>query len=443
LFSLLLQPFFHSITGKDVLIFSSPALLVFLIASSIFLGVLSGIYPAFILSAFRPALILKGSFKSNPKGVTLRQALVVVQFVITIVLVSGIVIVYSQMSFIKHKDLGYNQDALLFIRVNGNIDVVKGYTAFKNEIESSSFIKDVATSNSMIIGGLGTGGSETVDAEGNPLQVSTARLRVDTNYLETYGIKLLAGNNFRNTTDSFRQIIINEMAVKKIGWESNESAIGKPFRMGNTKGIIIGVTNDFHFNSLEQPIEPLAIYPLDGGFSRITVKIDTRHANEVITILGNTWKKHFPAALFDYDFVSQEIKNQYLSEERFSSIFSCFAGLSLLIACLGLYGLIAYTIFQRTKEIGVRKVLGATVNRIAAMLSGSFLKLILLACFISIPVAWYVMNRWLENFAYRITLSWWMFAAAGLLVLLIAAITVSFESIKAAIANPVKSLRTE
>ncbi|MEJ7678101.1 MAG: FtsX-like permease family protein [Segetibacter sp.] len=194
---------------------------------------------------------------------------------------------------------------------------------------------------------------------------------------------------------------------------------------------------------MQHEIEPLAIFPLDEHFSRITLKVDVKKANEVIALIEDIWKKHFPSALFDYDFVNQQIKEQYQFEERFSTIFLYFSILSLLIACLGLYGLISYTIFQKTKEIGIRKVLGATVNRIAVMLSGDFLKLVLFACFISVPVAWYVMNKWLQDFAYRISLQWWMFGVAGLLVLFIALITVSFQAIKAAIANPVRSLRTE
>lgn len=445
LFSFLLQPFFYELTGKSLALLSSPMLLLFLAGVTIFLGLLSGIYPAIILSAFKPAITLKGSFKSGNKVILLRRTLVVSQFVITMILITGIVIIYSQMSFIKYKDLGYNKDALLFLAVNGNTDVIKGYDAFKNELLKSPLISGIATSNSMLVGGLGNGGAETVDSKENPLQVNTARLRVDTNYFSVYGIKLLAGRNFiqHNSGDSVRQIIINETAVKKFGWKNDEAAIGKPFKMGGQPGIIVGVANNFHFNSLEQSIEPLAIYAVDERFSRITLKADITKANQVIALLGNTWKKHFASALFDYDFVSHQIKHQYEAEERFSKIFLYFSILSLLIACLGLYGLISYTIFQKTKEIGIRKVLGATANRIAAMLSADFLKMVLFACFISIPIAWFIMNKWLQYFAYRINLSWWMFGIATLLVLLIALITVSFQSIKVAIANPVKSLRTE
>ena len=367
------------------------------------------------------------------------------QFVITIILITGIVIIYSQMSFIKHKDLGFNKDALLFLKVHGNTDVIKGYDAFKNELKNNTLVSGITTSNSMIGSGLSSGGAETVDNDGAPLQVNTSRLRVDADYFDVYGIKLLAGKGFNHSAvkDSIRQIILNSMAVKKFGWKNNENAIGKPFKIGSEKGIVVGVSNDFHYNSLQQAIEPLVIYPLDGHFSRITLKVDVKKADQVIAFIENTWKKHFSSALFDYDFLSQQIKGKYQAEERFSKIFLYFSILSLVIACLGLYGLISYTIFQKTKEIGIRKILGATANSIAAMLSKNFLKLVLVACFISVPVAWYLMNKWLQDFAYRISLSWWMFGAAGLLVLVIALITISFQAVKAAIANPVKSLRTE
>ncbi|MEJ7678102.1 MAG: FtsX-like permease family protein [Segetibacter sp.] len=226
---------FFQVTGKNLSLFSSPMLVFFLLGVTIFLGVLSGIYPAIILSAFNPAGVLKGSFKSSDKGVLLRKTLVVSQFVTTIILITGIVIIYAQMSFIKHKDLGYNKDALLLLRVNGNTDVINGYGAFKNDLENSPLISGIATSNSSITGGLSTGGSETVDIKGNPLQVNTSRLRVDTDYFNVYGIKLLAGRNFpRNSSaDTIRQIILNERAVK-----NSDGKILKPQLVSLLKGVI-------------------------------------------------------------------------------------------------------------------------------------------------------------------------------------------------------------
>ena len=442
--SLLLQPFFYKLTGKDLSLLSFPMLLVFLVGVTVFLGLLSGIYPAIILSGFKPIGILKGAFKSSSKGILLRKTLVVSQFVITIILVTGIIIINSQMSYIKNKDLGYDKDGLIFLRVHGNTDVINGYTAFKNEILSNPLISGATVSNTLL-GSLGSGGSETVDINGNPLQVNTSRLRVDADYLKVHGIKLIAGQNFgiHAATDSIRPIILNENAIKSFGWKDAETAIGKPFKMGDQTGRVIGVVKDFHFSTLQHLISPLVIFPSQDRFSRITLKVDVSKLPQTTAWLEKTWKKNFPSALLDYSYSENVLEEQYRAEEKFSKIFLYFSILSMVIACLGLYGLISYTTSQKTKEIGIRKVLGASVNGIAAMLSGGFLKLVVIACVIAIPVTWYIMNKWLEDFAYRIYISWWMFTVAGSLVLLVALITVSFEAIKAALANPVKSLRTE
>ena len=442
--AVLLQPFFHKLTGKDLSLLSFPFLLVFLIGVTVFLGFISGIYPAIILSGFKPIEVLKGAFKSSSRGIVLRKTLVVSQFVITIILVTGIVIINSQMSYIKHKELGYDKDGLVFLRVHGNTDVINGYNAFKNEILSNPLVSGAAVSNTLL-GSLGSGGSETVDANGNPLQVNTSRLRVDTDYLTVHGIKLIAGKNFgiHAGADSIRPVLLNENAIKQFGWKDAETAIGKSFKMGGQPGKVTGVVKDFHFSTLQHLISPLVIFPSQDRFSRITLKADVSKLPETTAWLEKTWKKHFPSALLDYSFSENVFEEQYREEGKFSTIFLYFSILSLVIACLGLYGLISYTTTQKTKEIGIRKVLGATANGIAAMLSGGFLKLVLFACVIAMPVAWYIMNRWLEDFAYRTHISWWMFTVAGVLVLVVALITVSFEAIKAAIANPVKSLRAE
>jgi putative ABC transport system permease protein len=442
--SVLLQPFFYKLTGKDLSLFSFPFLLAFLIGVTVFLGFISGIYPAIILSGFKPIGILKEAFKSSTRGIVLRKALVVSQFVITIILVTAIIVINSQMSFIKHKDLGYDKDGLVFLRVHGNTDVINGYTAFKNEVLSNPLVSGGTVSNTLL-GSLGSGGSETVDANGNSLQVNTSRLRVDADYLLVHGIRLVAGENFgiHASTDSIRPVMLNENAIKQFGWKDAQTAIGKPFKMGGQPGKVIGVVKDFHFSTLQHLISPLVIYPSGDRFSRITSKADVSKHPQTTAWLDQIWKKHFPSALLDYSFSENVFEEQYHEEGKFSTIFFYFSILSLVIACLGLYGLISYTTTQKTKEIGIRKVLGATANGIATMLSGNFLKLVLFACVIAIPVAWYVMNRWLEDFAYRTHIAWWMFGAAALLVLLVALITVSFEAIKAAAANPVKSLRTE
>ncbi|MDQ3289966.1 MAG: ABC transporter permease [Bacteroidota bacterium] len=443
--SFFLQPFFYQITGKNLSIFSSPPLLLFLTGVTVFLGILSGIYPAFILSAFKPASILTGPFKSGATGVLLRQSLVIAQFVITIILVTSVVVIYWQMSFIKHKDLGYNKNALLFLRVSGNTDVVNGYEAFKNELAANPLISGVATSNSLIINGLDKVEAQTINATGKSVRLNIARLGVDENYLKVYGIKLIAGRNLTHhaLNDSSRQILVNESMVKSLGLPNAENAIGKPFSIDGQPGTIIGVIHDFHFDVLQRPIEPLAIYPREERFSRITIKLADTHLSQGKELVEEVGAKHFPNALFDYDFLDKQLEAQYQAEVRFSRIVLYFSILSLLIACLGLYGLISYLITQKTKEIGIRKILGATINGIVIMLSKDFLKLVVFACFLAIPVACFIMHKWLQDFAYRISISWWMVAASIVPVLLMALLTVSLQTIKAALVNPVKSLRNE
>lgn len=435
------QPAFFQLTGKDLSPLQSTPLLLFLTAVTISLGLMSGSYPAFIISGFKPIAVLKGSFKSGSKGTLLRKSLVVSQFVVTMLLVTGIVVIYSQLSYVKHKDLGYNQESLLYLRVNGNSDVMNGYAAFRNEILSNPLIKGATISNTLL-GSLPSGGAETVDGTGKPLQVNTARIQVGANYFAVHDIPLVAGRDFdTNSKDSIRQVIINETSVRNFGWKDAADAIGKPFKIGDQPGEVIGVVKDFHFSNLYHAIGSLAIYPSGASFSRITLKTDITQSAAVANWVQKTWTKHFPIALFDYTF-SKSVQ-QYAAEERFASLFLYFAVLSVLIACLGLYGLIAYTTAQKTKELGIRKVLGASAQGLAIMLSKDFLKLVVLAFVIATPLAWYVMNLWLQDFAYRETMQWWMFAIAGGGVLLIALLTVSVKSVKAAVRNPVESLRTE
>jgi putative ABC transport system permease protein len=349
------------------------------------------------------------------------------------------------MSYIDKKDLGFNKDGLLFLRVHGNTEVVTKFTSFKNELLSNSLVSGVSRSNSLPLGGFGSAEFETVNGKQEPLRINMAMQRADPDYLNVYGLKLLAGNNFtpNASTDTLLQLIVNEEAVKTIGWKDAASAIGKTLRINNNNGTVVGVIRNFHFSSLQQLIEPMVINPRQGSFSRISVKIDLAKSQEAINWIQSNWKKHFPTSLFDYDFIDRQRADQYKAEERFSSIFLSFSILSLVIACLGLYGLIAYATTQKTKEIGIRKVLGASAHGIAIRLSFDFLKLVCLASFVAIPVSIYIMSGWLQEFAYRTDLSWWMFALSISIVLIVALVTVSFQAIKAGMANPVKSLKME
>jgi len=443
----LLNPLLQQVSGKNLSIFNSPALILFLFGIALLLGILSGLYPAFFITAYKPVNVLKGSFKSSAGAVWLRKTLVVVQFTISVVLIVGILVVNSQLSFIRHKDLGYKKDALISLKVNGNSDVIKGFDAFKNALMADPLVSGVTTSNSLLIGGLGNGGATTITGDGKPVVSSIYKLRIENDFIDVYGIKLLAGRKFSaNAMADSNSYILNEAAVRSFGWGTPEKAINKPFANGDRKGHVIGIVKDFHFNSLQHPVEPVVMqvrYATNGRFSQITVKADMSKPKESVAWIEQNWKKYFPGALLEYDFIDKKLNAQYQAEDRFAGFFSYFSVLSLLIACLGLLGLTAYATQQRTKEIGIRKVLGATIPGIAALLSKDFLKLVLIAFVLAVPIAWFAMYNWLQDFAYRITISWWVFAVAGVAAFLIAFFTISIQAIKAAMANPVNSLRTE
>ncbi|WP_435625679.1 ABC transporter permease [Flagellimonas sp.] len=442
--SIFLQPIFQEITGKSLNLFTSPFLLSFLIGITFLLGLLSGIYPTIALLSFSPAKTLKSAYKSGTFGMALRRALITFQFIITLVLVASIVIMYSQMSFISTKDLGYKEDAHLVLRVNGNSDVVNGYGPFKNQLLQSPLISGITVSNTMLGGSIDQEDAVTVDTNGNPVSLTTSSLGADRHFFDVHRIGILAGKNFAETEieTETRPVILNEMAAKVLGLENIEEIIGKPFNIDGQDGIVVGVTNNFHYNSLKQNIGPLLIYPIN-RFSRITLKVDIENANQVIEMVERVWKENFPTALFDYGFLEEHIQMQYEAEKRFSKILLIFSILSLLISCLGLIGLITYTARQRTKEIGVKKVLGAKTSDIAVMLGKEFLMLLVPAFLLSIPISWLGMNRWIQDFAYRVNITWWMFLSAGVIVALIALLSVGFQGIKAARANPVRSLRNE
>jgi putative ABC transport system permease protein len=445
-FCQLLQPVMEQLTGKSISIFSEKGVLFFLAGIAVLLGLGAGLYPAFFLTAYKPVNVLKGSMQSPAGGVWLRKALVISQFTISVVLISGIVVVNSQLSYIQHKDLGYKKDALLALKVNGNSDIVMNFVAFKNAVLSNPLISGVTTSNSLLGAGLGNSGAKTVNGDGKSITTSIYRLKVDQDYVKVHGMKIIAGRNFSDDiiADS-SSYIINESALKSLGWGNAENAINKPFSLGGDGGKVIGVIKDFHFNSLQHAVEPLAILPRmpRNGFSQITMRVDMTKPAEVLKLVEENWKKYFPDYSLEYSFIDKKLQEQYKSEERFAKFFLYFSVLSLLIACLGLFGLTAYATQQRTKEIGVRKVLGASVKGIVTLISQDFLKLVVIASVISFPLAWWIMNKWLQDFAYRIHIGWWVYVIAGMVALVIALVTVSFQAIKAAIANPVKSLRTE
>jgi len=294
------------------------------------------------------------------------------------------------------------------------------------------------------VGGLGNGWTTTVNLKGEEISTSLYGMSVDADYFKTYDMKLAAGRFFSKDTptDTTKALLVNEAAVRTFGWENPENAIGKPFGKGDETQYVIGVVKDFNFESLHKPVEALRIGYATRG-SRISLKVDATHIDQAIAQLKTTWKDLASTVPLQYNFIEDEIAKQYGSEQKMEGIFYGFAGLSLVIACLGLFGLSTFIVQRKTKEIGIRKVLGANIPGIVGLLSKDFLRLVLISMVIATPLAWYFMNNWLQDFAYRIHIEWWVFVAAGIIAVFIALVTVSIQSIKAAIVNPVKSLRTE
>src|SRR6185436_5378273 len=318
------------------------------------------------------------------------------------------------------------------------------YVSLRNQLLQSPYILNVSKHNQNVVGGLGNGWTTTENLKGEEISSSLYNMGVDTTFFDTYGMKLAAGRFFSKDfpTDSTKAVLVNEAAVRTFGWENAENAIGKRFGKGDDATSVIGVIKDFNFESLHKPVEALLIYYARGG-NRLSLKIDARHADEAINHLQKTWRSSVPGIPLEFAFVDESIEKQYGNEQKMQGIFYGFAGLSLLIACLGLFGLSIFVVERKVKEIGIRKVLGASVPGIVGLLSKDFLKLVIIAAVIASPLAFYFMHEWLKDFAYRINIGWWVFVASGIVALLIALLTISFKAVKAAIANPVKSLRTE
>ncbi len=438
------RPLFEGLTGKPIQWLYTLPTLATLLAIATFVGLTAGFYPAVLLSSFRPALVLKGQWRGVTSGAWLRKSLVVFQYSVTIVLVVGILVVQQQLNFIQTKDLGFNKDQLLMLGVNGSQEVLDGYEGFANALAGMPAIKSIARSNTVLAGGLSNSVATMEDVHGRSYNLTVYRVRVDHNYLNTYEMKLAAGRFFEpgNSADSLHSFVVNEALVREYGYQQPNDVLGKTFEFQGVKGNIIGVVKDFHYSSLQHKVEPTCLRLLRGNFSQIAVRLQGDLPSAVKTVEAQ-WRKSFPNTLTDFRFAEESVNDQYQAEQRFSNIFLTFSGISLAIACLGLFALISYNIEIRVKEIGIRKVLGASVGSIITMLTREFLLLVAIAAVLAGPVAYYLMNEWLAGFTYRTELNLLLILFAALLVLGIAWLTVSGKSMRAANSNPVQSLRTE
>jgi putative ABC transport system permease protein len=453
----LLQPSFNTLLEKDLSIMLligqgfGGYLTTIVLAATLFMGtILSGFYPAFVLSSFRPVAVLKGHFGTSQKGIMTRKTLVIAQFAATVILISGSIVVYQQIRFMNDKDLGLNIDQVLVIRppalIKWDSTFIGRIQSFKEELKSIPHIKAAATSQRLP--GSELSRSFNVRRAGTDDNFTTRRTGIDEDFIDLFKIKVIAGRKFVNGDinpdyNALHNSLINEHAVKLLGFSSADDAIGKQITIWKKNWDVVGVVADYHQKSLRNPLEPIVFLPVYGTGNPVSIKVETADLITTINQVKQKYEAFFPGNYFDYYFLDDRFNQQYKDDRLFGKVFGLFTGLAIFIACLGLLGLSAFIARLHAKEIGIRKVLGASVPNIIRLLSVGFIRLVIIAIVIASPLAWWIIDKWLQDFAYRIEIQWWVFPATGAVAILIAMLTISFQSIKAAIANPVKTLRSE
>jgi putative ABC transport system permease protein len=453
--TIFLVPALNEFTGKNISFhpFTNPLLALLIMGGAFIIGILAGIYPALVLSGFKPISVLKSIKLSGVGGNSgwLRQGLVVVQFALSALLIISSIVVYRQTKYLNNKELGFNKEQVLYFQVRG--DVANNLETFKNELRRSGNILSV-TSGYGLPGDQYAGDGVKIPGPEGEKEHSVNLFIGDYDYVKTLGLKIIAGRDFSRemSTDPEEAFIINETAVKELGYGTPDKALGQPMYWDKwepdslhpvKKGKVIGVVQDFHYKSLHEKVVSSVIQIYDSIVFKVAVKLKTADVKSTIAFITTAWNKFSPGYPLDYKFMDETYGKMYANEDKLGKLFWIFTMMAIVVGCMGLFALAAFSAEQRVKEIGIRKVLGASVFSILGLLSKRFIVLVLLASLIAFPVAWWVMNKWLEDFPYRVTVSWWVFAIAALSAVAIALITVSFQSIKAAVANPVKSLRTE
>ena len=443
----LLLPVFNRLTQKQLEInyLQDPFNIVFLLSIGLFVGLLAGLYPAFILSAFRPVTVLKGRFTTSRSGTRMRNALVVLQFAISIICIAMTILVYRQMDFMQKKDLGFDKENQIVVERAYVLD--KREEAFKQELRTLPGVVNAAGANTLISGGSYFG--VMFKSEGDPEVKTTRAMVIDQDFIKTMGLTLLQGRGFSREFNETNNVIINESTVREFGWEN---PIGKTIkRLGDTNEptgdyTIIGVIKDFHYNSLHNPINSFVLFssaPDQRFFGNLNIKIRPENVSATVASIEEKWQAFVPQEPLSYYFLDDKLEEMYGNEKTSGQIFSIFSLLAIVIACIGLFGLSAYMAELRTKEIGIRKVLGSTASKIVVLLSRDFAKLVVLAFVIATPIAYYAMTRWLQNFAFRSPVRVWIFLLAGMAAVLIAQLTISFQALKAASTDPADALRFE
>jgi putative ABC transport system permease protein len=442
IFSAILIPHFNTLAGKEISqgIIADLSFVVMFLVVSIGIGVLAGMYPASVLSSFQPASVLKGNFKNSGKGVFLRKTLVISQFAVSITLMIGTLIIFNQMDYMQNKDLGFSKDQILVMDTDAdpNKEVLrKSLSAINGAI--------LASRSSSIPGSRYQNSTSQIESAGGDFQTADLHeVLVDFDYISLFELKMLAGREFSKefATDSAKAMIINEAAAKLLGYSNPSLAVGKQFRQSGSEGKIIGVVKDFHFQSLQESVQPLTMRIEPEYCNLVSVKIASADLSGTLKRIEEKWNVLMPNRPFGYFFMDEYFDRQYRSQEQFKALFMNFAFLTIFISCLGLIGLSAYATIQRKKEVGVRKVLGGSTASIVFLFYRDFLGLILIAFIIAAPVAYFLAEKWLDGFAYRTNISPWPFFLTAILTAIVAIITTSFQSIKAALEDPVKVLKS-
>lgn len=445
--SVLLLPYFNSLSGKqlDRTVLLNPFTIIALSVLAVLVAFTAGAYPAFILSRSKVIHVLKSGFNFTGSG-ALRKSLIVFQFVISIFLIITTIVILQQLSFIRNKELGYNKEQVIVLPMDAKM--LEHYDDFKNEVADLPGVISVGGAYESPIQ---IGWSDGLTGEGGGKNISINALPVDESFVTTIGFKIIAGSDYTwsdvqqfdtsNNGNNIRySFMLNESAVKTLGW-TPEEAIGKTVAKGR-EGTVKAVVKDFHFKSFHEAISPLAIFLDRRMLNSFFIKI-SGNTPATLAALDKVWKQRMPHRPFEYTFLDEEYNALYKTEERTANVFTTFSTLAILLACLGLFALTAYAMVQRTKEIGIRKILGASIPDILALVSKDFLKLVFISIFIAIPIALLAINKWLENFVYKTDIYWWVFAVAGFFALLIAFLTIFIQAIRVATANPVNNLRTE
>jgi putative ABC transport system permease protein len=440
-------PHMVDFTGKELRMdsFLSWQSILLFIAMMLVVAIAAGSYPALVLSGFNPVAILKGTVRSATGGAALRKGLVVFQFSLSIALIAGTIIVYSQMNHLLDKDLGFDSEQMLVLDYNYDEIVNSKSEVLKSELGRNPSILSVAFSRSVPGSYFPHAGTEIEMPDGEMKMMGQPIFQVGMDFITHFDLDLVAGRTYsrEHPTDSSQALIMNEAAARQYGYTNAKDVVGKKFRQWGREGLVIGVVKDFNYTSLHRNIEPLTL-PFEPYASRyLSVKIKSEDIAQTIESIKKAWTNVVPHRPFLYSFLDDDFNRQYKSEFMFRKLFTTFSCLAIFIACLGLLGLATYTAAQRTKEIGIRKVLGADLGNIVQLLSKDFIKLVAIAIIIATPISWYVMEKWLEGFAYKMEIDLWIFVLAGCIALLIAVLTISYQSIKSALMNPVSSLRSE